>query len=447
MPDVPESVLYIIEKFNKANFQAFAVGGCIRDRMLGIDPKDWDVCSSATPEEALRVFADDRIIPTGIKHGTVTVIARGEPIEVTTFRTDGEYSDSRHPDKVIFVGDLISDLKRRDFTINAMAWSPESGLIDPFGGKEDLSERCIRCVGDPEIRFREDVLRVIRGLRFSSSLGFSIEENTAQALRNAAEMLALLPGERIFPELLGLLSGAGVKRALLDFPEVIAAIIPELRPAFGFRQNAATHIWDVWRHTVESVAAVPPDPLLRLTMLLHDVAKPETCSADQAGTPHFYGHQQAGAQIAAAILERLRAPGVYRDTVPRLIAMHNKLLPDNQKGMRRLLADIGPGLTWQLIAVKRADAQAHAPKARDDRIELIERAQAVLKALLEEGSCFSVKDLKLGGEEIASLGVPKGPRIGRVLKLLLDAVIDEQIENDRDKLVKYAQELINTDQL
>ena len=292
---LPAQVNTALARLHDAGYEAYIVGGCVRDRIMGREPKDYDITTSALPEQTAAVFAGERIIETGMKHGTVTVLLDGEPLEITTFRIDGTYSDSRHPDAVTFTPSLREDLARRDFTMNAMAYSSETGLVDPFGGQADIAAKYIRCVGDPDLRFREDALRILRALRFSSVLGFPIEPETDGAARYLCLLLKKISAERVFSELKQLLCGPDVRRVLLDYAGVLGAVLPEILPMQGFDQRNPHHCYDILEHTAAAVEAMPPEPALRLAALLHDVGKPECFFTDEDGVGHFYGHPKAGA--------------------------------------------------------------------------------------------------------------------------------------------------------
>ena len=306
--ELPAGAAFIIDRLNKHGHRAYVVGGCVRDCLLGIMPKDWDICTSALPEEMQRIFRDQHVVETGLKHGTLTVVIDHIPYEVTTFRVDGEYTDHRHPDEVRFVRDVREDLARRDFTVNAMAYHPEEGLVDAFGGQEDLAAGIIRCVGEAERRFDEDALRILRALRFASTYCFAIEEHTAAAVHSLKETLADVAAERIRVELAKLLCGKGAGDILRSYHDVMGQVIPQVRPMVGFEQHTPHHRYDVWEHTIRAVEAVPATEVLRLTMLLHDSGKPAAFTMDENGVGHAYGHQKISAEIADKVLTSLMPP-------------------------------------------------------------------------------------------------------------------------------------------
>ena len=428
---VPEYVRRVLGALEEAGWESYAVGGCVRDALLGREPHDWDVTTAARPEAVKAVFAGERIIDTGLKHGTVTLLTDGGPVEITTFRTEGDYTDARHPDRVSFVSDVHEDLRRRDFTVNAMAFSPGRGLRDDFGGQEDLAAGVIRCVGDADERFREDALRILRALRFAARYGFTIEPATAGAMaRNRERMLRLSP-ERIFSELKGILTAPGAGEMLRTYPEIFFTVLPELAPLRGFDQRRPhAHQWDVWEHTARSVDAAPPDTVIRLAMLLHDAGKPAAFSLDpDTGMGRFYGHPAAGARIAQDVLRRLRCDNATVKSVTTLVEHHEMLDGHGKKAMRRILSRLGEEDARRLLAVCRADAAAHTPETCAKRLERLALDEAALGELIREGSCLSVKDLAVGGRDLMELGFAPGPALGRTLQRLTEEVMDETLPN------------------
>ncbi len=436
MIDLPQGVAFLIQKMETAGFEAWAVGGCVRDSLMGLVPHDWDVCTSARPEQTLGVFAGQRVIETGIRHGTVTVIWDSTPYEVTTYRTDGVYTDSRRPDSVSFVVSLKEDLSRRDFTVNAMAYHPQRGLYDAFGGAEDLKNKTIRCVGDPASRFREDALRIMRALRFSATYAFAIEEKTALALTELKERLLLIAPERIREELMRLLSGVGAADILREHAQVIFAVLPELEPMHGHEQFNPYHHLTVWEHTLQAVAAVPPEPVLRLTMLLHDAGKPACFFRDEKGVGHFYGHPQASLKIAREIMARLRFDNHTRQAVEELVLFHDATIPAKGKNVRRWLNRLGEERLQQLIAVKRADASAQHPDKRDAKLKDIAALEACLDEVVREGLPYRLKDLAVTGDDLAGIGIPPGPQVGKTLRTLLQKVMDGSLKNEKEALLQ-----------
>lgn len=440
---VPEQALTVLERLERCGFEAYVVGGCVRDSLMGREPKDWDVCTAARPEEVLRVFRKYHVIKTGLKHGTVTVMVGKEPIEVTTFRIDGAYTDNRHPDSVSFVSRVEEDLSRRDFTINAMAYSPTRGLVDAFGGQEDLKQGLIRCVGEPDARFNEDGLRIMRALRFASRFGFAIERETSDAVRRNRFLLENVSAERIFRELKGILVGCGVQDMLLAYPEVFAVMMPELAPTVGLPQNTPYHNADVWTHTARAVAAAPADELLRLVMLLHDIGKPARRSTDASGRDHFYGHPQVSAELAETILLRLKSDGdTLRDAVI-LVREHDLVWPEKPAGMRRLIGRLGTVNLERLFAVQQADMLAHSDYGQERKAESLRRARLLCTELLEEPPAFTVRDLHINGRDLMAMGLPPGPAIGAALEQLLAEVQEDTLDNNPDALRARAATLLN----
>lgn len=424
-----------LDRLRRAGFEACYVGGCVRDALLGRPAEDLDVATSASPEQVEAVFSDCRVIETGLRHGTVTVLLEGRGLEITTFRREEGYSDGRHPDRVVYTDSLAEDLSRRDFTVNAMAWSPEKGLVDLFGGRADLERGVLRCVGDPYRRFAEDALRILRGLRFSAVLGFSLEENTARAARDLRQSLNRVSFERIRTELLKLLCGGDCRRVLLEYPEILAVPIPELWPMVGFDQRNPHHCYDVWTHSVLVTAAVPPEPGLRLAALLHDVGKPACFTLDENGVGHFYGHGEAGEALAREITARLRLDKATRDRVICLVRHHDRpILPPEEKTVKRCLNRFGRDLFFELMALKRADNLAQHPDFRG-RIAQYEQIEAMARRILEAKEPFRLKDLAVNGRDLIALGYAPGPALGAALDGLLRAVMEGSLPNEREALL------------
>lgn len=438
---IQKKIQNVLDALRRNGYEAYLVGGCVRDTLLGRAPNDWDVCTNAQPREMKRCFAGFRVIETGLAHGTVTVLSQGEPVEVTTYRTDGAYSDGRHPDEVHFAGKLSDDLSRRDFTVNAMAYTPGEGLVDLYGGVADLNSGLIRCVGEAEARFSEDALRILRALRFAARYGFRVEEKTAAAMATQRSMLRHVSAERVFSELKGILIGKGAGEMLRAFPSVFFEVLPELAPEYGFEQNNPYHIHDVWTHTSCAVDAIEPDPVLRLVMLLHDVAKPEKYFTDEEGVGHFYGHADAGAAQADAILRRLRADNDTREAVARLIAYHDIEPPQTEKAVRRLVAKLGMAECRRLIACWTADSADRAPDVKAHHLRIIGVTEGILDKMEENERCFSLKELAVNGGDILALGLPEGPAVGRILGALFDLVLDGELPNEREALLQKAAEL------
>ncbi len=431
---IPDQVKTALERLNAAGYETYVVGGAVRDLVRGSGPvRDWDLATAALPEQTEAEFRDFPLIETGLKHGTVTVLLDGLPLEITTFRVDGAYTDHRRPDGVRFTGRLEEDLARRDFTINAMAWRPGHEMVDLFGGREDLRRGVIRCVGAPERRFREDALRILRALRFSSELCFAIENETAAALRSQRQLLGTVSPERVHNELTRLLCGPGAEEVLLEYGDVLAAPIPELAPMLGLQQHNPHHDRDVWVHTAAVVGAVPPRPVLRWAALLHDVGKPECFTADEKGTGHFYGHARRGAELADAVLSRLRFDTRSRGRIVELIRRHDGPIPPEERAVARLLSRMGPEGTEELIALHRADTLGQSPLCRG-RLADYDRAEELRRELLEREACFSLKDLAVNGRDLLAMGL-RGRAVGRGLDICLSAVLDGRVPNRREELL------------
>ncbi len=440
--EIPKHVEYVLTILETAGHAAWCVGGCVRDALLGRTPKDWDVTTSARPEETLAVFGS-QALPTGLKHGTVTIKTEEGPVEVTTYRIDGAYQDHRHPASVTFTRSVDQDLARRDFTVNAMAWNLRGEFRDPWGGRTDLEKKVLRCVGDPDRRFQEDALRILRGLRFGATLGFSIEPGTEEAIQRNREGLRDIAAERIQVEFFKLLAGKQAAEALRSCPEVFGVFWPELLAMVGFDQKNRHHCYDVWEHTLHALAAVPGDPVLRCAMLLHDVGKPASFTLDEMGVGHFYGHPAVSRQMAEEMLRRLKCATEFRETVVRLVEWHDKDIPRTDKSIRRALRILGEEDLRRLILVKRADNLGQAPEFWDRQKEL-DKAEEILNRLLAEDACFSLKRLAVNGRDMLALGL-SGPAVGRVLEELLEKVMDGVLPNEREVLLAYLQRDLGTE--
>lgn len=439
--DMPKNVDIAINLLQSAGFEAYAVGGCVRDSLLGKTPNDWDITTSAKPEDMKSVFADFHCIDTGIKHGTVTVVIDGEPLEITTFRLDGEYEDNRHPKSVTFTSNLGADLGRRDFTVNAMAYSKMTGTVDLFGGQNDLKNGIIRCVGDPDRRFNEDALRILRALRFASALDFEIEEKTAQSLLKNRALLGNISEERIAKELLKLVCGKGAKRILTDFAPVLFEILPELQPMYKNSHDNPHHCYDIYEHTLIAVESIDPDPTLRFAMLLHDCGKPAVKKFDENGVAHFYGHQRISAEISAQILARLKVSNKFRDEILFLVSNHDRWeLYENTEKMPRYLSKFGLDGVLNLLKVMRADVLAQSPKYRY-RLDQIADAEEIAKNLAAQKPCLSLSELQINGRTLMDIGIPQGRKLGAVLAQLLDEVIDGVTKNTQEALTTRAREI------
>ena len=430
----------LLEQLNHNGYEAFVVGGCVRDMLMGILPHDYDITTSATPDEVKSVFSSYHVIETGLKHGTVTVMANGEPVEITTYRIESTYSDSRHPDGVIFTRSLIEDLARRDFTVNAIAYNPTVGIIDPFDGQKDIQKKLLRCVGTPSERFSEDALRILRLLRFASVLGFEIETETADAAFSLKEKLVCVSAERVQMELCKLLCGKGAGKILTEYCEILSAVIPELLPMKDFDQKNPHHVYDILTHTAKAVDAVPTEKTIRLAALFHDIGKPSVFSLDTGGVGHFYNHASVGYQMTEEILNRLKFDNATKNTVVRLVKWHDIQIEANEKSVKRALGKMTPEFFFMLIALKRADNLAQNP-LYSDRQAYYDQLEALAKEILARQDCFSMKDLAVNGCDLMAIGIPSGKTMGLILKRLLDEVINEQLPNEKDLLLQRASEM------
>ena len=436
---LPPAVEEFLNRLEEAGFAAYAVGGCVRDACLGRTPQDYDLCTDALPEQTQTVFADWSLVLSGVKHGTVGVVTSGGVVEITTLRAEGDYRDGRHPQWVRFVPELREDLLRRDFTINAMAWNPREGLFDPFGGREDLERGILRAVGDPERRFREDALRILRGVRFAARFGLTVEENTLAAMEALAPLMDSLSRERVFGELCALLPGITAEE-LIRFAPVITGAIPELKDMVGFDQHSPHHAYDLYTHTAHVVGAVPGDLKLRWVALLHDVGKISTFTLDETGRGHFYSHAAMSAEAADEILRRLKAPTALRERVTILIRHHMTRLEEDKKLLKRRVRALGWDTMEELLQLQEADMRSKGTGEPQD-FDQFRRIRVLLEEIRAENACLTLKDLAVNGQDMLALGL-KGPQIGKTLNALLDAVLEERLPNDREALLRYAWEIV-----
>ncbi len=431
--ELSSEVKFVLNRLNTSGYEAYLVGGSVRDFLLNKHSKDIDITTNAKPEEVKSVFADFPIIDTGIKHGTVTLLYNHLPIEITTYRIDGEYQDNRHPKDVKYTSSLKEDLLRRDFTINAMAYNTE--LIDYYGGKDDLKNKILRTVGDPNKRFQEDALRILRGLRFASNLGFGIEEKTILAMRENKLLLKNISSERIQNELNAILLGDYVKDVMLNYSDIFAVILPEIVPCIGFDQRNSHHIYDVYNHIIVAVGSSMKDKIVRLTLLFHDLGKPESFSLDENGNGHFYRHAEKSEVIARNILNRLKYDNESKRQVLTLVKYHDAILQDDARQVKRWLNRLGEDMFKKLIEVQIGDNFGQHPKHRDRQIRL-NNIKKLTDQIIAENNCFSLKQLAVNGYDMIVLGY-ESSQIKSALQFLLNAVINNEVENDRDKLIKY----------
>lgn len=438
---LPKNVKTIIKILNTHNYEAFIVGGCVRDSVIGLTPHDWDICTNAKPEEIKKCFENFNTFDSGIKHGTISVVLDGEVFEVTTYRIDGTYSDNRRPDSVTFTSDITQDLARRDFTINAMAYNEKRGLIDPYGGRNDLSDKIIKCVGNPDFRFNEDALRIIRALRFASVYNFEIDDESAKSIHKNADLLNNIAVERISVELNKLLSGNGAEKILNNYRDVIAVFIPEIKPMFDYNQHTKHHNRDLWHHITYAVKSIDNSPLLRMSMLLHDIGKPKACKRDEDGTCHFKGHPKYSAEMAENILRRLKYSNDFIETCITLIKYHDVRFSGSKRQLRHVMSAIGDKNVELLLKIQRADIMAQSDYKHKEKLEKLDLACQTYKEILADKDCFTLKQLKINGNDIKNLGLSEGIKIGKILKILLGLVIEDKIENEKSALIKKAEEI------
>ena len=438
--DIPAAAKRIIHLLELEGYSAYVVGGCVRDKLLNKPPHDWDICTSAKPETVCELLEQFHIrsTKTGLQHGTITAHYGMFDYEITTFRIDGEYSDNRRPDNVEFTDNLFADLSRRDFTINAMALDADSVIYDPFNGLGDLKLGLIRCVGHPDDRFREDALRILRALRFASTYGFKIEEKTAYAIHKNKSLLKNISAERIQSEMCKMLCGPGVLDILLEYKDVMAVIIPELAPCIGFAQNNLYHIYDVYDHIAHAVANYRGNDIsVKMALLLHDIGKPECYTEDEKGG-HFYGHAVPSMDIAKEVMDRLKFDNKTKDEVVDLVLYHDADIHPSTRSVKRWLNKIGDDMLDKLIDIKLADNDAHSEIAQIGLPIKYQEIRMIAMEIVNTEQCFTIKDLAVNGNDIMSLGLPSGPAVGKVLKHLLDKVLDDELENERKALMTEA---------
>lgn len=436
--NIPSDVNLILKKLSDKSYEAFVVGGCVRDAILGIEPNDWDIATSAKPDEIKAVFSEYQQIDSGEKHGTIGIVINRTPYEITTYRIDGDYSDSRRPDSVSFTDSIEEDLSRRDFTVNAMAYNQDRRLVDPFNGELDLQYKALRCVGDPDTRFNEDALRILRALRFASCYNFSIEGNTSFAINRNRLLLNNISAERIQSEFSKMLCGDNINFILRRYKEVIAVFFPEIVATFDCEQNTPHHNKNVWRHTTAAVSNIEKDIILRMTMFLHDIGKPLALRTDKNGRDHFKGHNRFSAILAKNSLERLKYPTRFIEDVVTLIEYHDVRMSDNKKQIKHILNKIGFVNFERLLKVQKADILAQSKYKREEKLYNLNLAYETYKSIIDNKECYSLKSLAVNGSDLLHIGITEGKIIGQILEILLDGVIDGTFENDNVILRKEA---------
>ncbi len=432
---MPDKVKNIIETIQAAGYEAYAVGGCVRDSILEREPDDWDITTSADPQEVKKLFR--RTIDTGIQHGTVTIMMGDDGFEVTTYRIDGVYEDSRHPKEVMFTANLVEDLKRRDFTINAMAYNDQDGLVDVFGGLEDIKKGIIRCVGVPEERFSEDALRLMRAVRFSAQLGYAIEERTREAICRLAVDLQNISAERIQTELVKLVTSPHPDYLQTAYETGITArILPEFDLCMETAQNNPHHCYSVGEHILKSMQQIEPDKILRLAMLFHDIAKPLTKTADEAGIDHFYGHPEQGEELTRRILKRLKFDNDTLFKVSKLVRFHDYRIEPEARHVRRAIYKVGEELFPLLLKVNAADIDAQSAYRREEKEVRLQKLKKVYDEIMQAGDCVSLRDLAITGKDLIAAGMSPGKEMGEVLQRLLADVIDHPEHNKKEYLLQ-----------
>ena len=432
---IPPGAARILRVLEDHGYEAFVVGGCVRDSLLGRNPNDWDITTSALPLQVKALFR--RTVDTGLKHGTVTILMDGEPFEVTTYRVDGEYLDGRHPSEVTFTASLQEDLQRRDFTINAMAYSEKKGLQDLFGGLPDLEKGLIRAVGDPAKRFGEDALRIMRAVRFAAQLGYEVEADTVQAMKELAPTLSKISAERIAAELEKLLVSPHPEKLKMAYEcGITAVILPEFDRCMETAQNNPHHKYSVGEHTIVSIGNARPDRILRYTMLMHDMGKPSCKTTDEQGIDHFYGHQEVSAQMANDILRRLKSDNETRRSVSKLVRYHDLTCGLTGKSVRKAISLIGEDLFPLYLEVKDADTRAQSDFRFQEKMDYLEEVRLLYRKILEEGDCLSLKDLAVNGKDLIAAGMKPGREIGEVLGAMYRDVIDDPEHNNKDYLME-----------
>lgn len=430
-----------VEILKSKGFEAFLIGGSVRDYIMDLPIGDIDITTNATPEQVKQVFTDFRVIETGIKHGTVTVLIDNEPIEITTYRSEGTYSDNRHPDSVIFSESLADDVVRRDFTMNGIAYDFDNGFCDLVGGIDDINNKLIRCIGNAETRFQEDALRILRAMRFSAVLGFEIETETRKAIHKCRELLKNISAERIREEFVKLICGKNAYNVLQEFSDVVSVFIPEISECVGFEQKNRHHCYDVYTHTLKAVEKSNPNPIIRLALFFHDIGKPSVAHFDEKGEQHYYSHPKKSAEMTEQIMTRLRFDNDTKNKVITLVKFHdspimvNDMTKPDRKRLKKIMSQIGIDLIFDLIEIKYCDNSAQKPEYFRGE-DFYKETREMIDEIINEKECFSIKHLQIDGNDLIALGF-KGKKIGEALEKCLTAVIDGKVKNEKGELLEY----------
>lgn len=444
--EVPVQVQFIIQELGKCGYEAYMVGGCVRDSILGRIPHDYDICTSATPDEIIDAFPTQEIIPTGLQHGTVTILINREPYEVTTYRIDGKYTDNRRPDSVEFTNSLTEDLRRRDFTINAMAYNSTNGLVDPFSGIKDIENSVIRCVGLAHDRINEDALRILRAIRLAAQLDFGIAEETDEEIHKSFGLLENISIERVTSEFTKIVSSDSFYIKLMLYNDVFSLFIPELKYMIGFKQNNPYHLYDVFEHTVHALKSCESqDMVVRLAVFFHDFGKPHSYQDGEDGIRHFKGHGRVSADMTDIIMRKLRFDNNTREKVVELVYYHDASFAKGKKYVKRWLNKIGEIQFRRLLAVRKSDIMGQSNKYGQERLNELLLIESLIDDVISGQDCFTVKDLSVGGKDLISIGYRPGCQIGKTLNQLLELVINEEVENKKDELLELAKRWLNTE--
>ncbi len=440
--NIPKDISELLNKLEDSGYEAYIVGGAVRDAIMNRPCHDYDITTSAAPEVTKQIFSQLKTVDTGIKHGTVTVLTGANAVEITVFRCEGSYSDGRHPDIITFTDDVTEDLKRRDFTVNAIAYSEKRGFVDPFGGISDIENKIIRCVGDPEKRFTEDKLRLLRAVRFSSVLDFDIEHRTSNILKNMSGKINTVSAERIFSELCKLICGIGAKKCLSEYSELLFSIIPELRAQDGFDQNNPNHCHTLFKHTLTALENTPAVAEIRLAALLHDIGKPETMTVDEKGISHFHGHPEHSENIARSVLTRLKTGTEFKEHVCSLVKYHDVRFSDSKSLIRKYLGILGKDIFSQLLELQKADIKAQAP-GYFYRLDDLDKVISISRQIIADGDALKIKDLAVNGDDLKKMGILPGKKMGEILSLLLDMVLNEDVINEKQALLRQVQLILD----